>query len=64
MGRGQCREGIRGTSIKDTWTKPRGRVEVGEGGCFIWGVVEGWGENADNCNGITIRILKKLSVSL
>ena len=35
---------------KDTWTKPRGRVEVGEGGGFGWGGVEGWGENADNCN--------------
>ena len=33
-----------------TWTKPRGRVEVGEGGGFGWGGVEGWGENADNCN--------------
>ena len=30
----------------DTWTKPRGRVEVGEGGGFGWGGVEGWGENA------------------
>ena len=27
-----------------------GRVEVGEGGGFGWGGVEGWGENADNCN--------------
>ena len=25
-------EGITGTTIKDTWTKPRGRVEVGEVG--------------------------------
>ena len=32
--------------IKDTWTKSRGRVEVGEGGGFGWGGVEGWGENA------------------
>ena len=30
--------------------KSRGRVEVGEGGGFGWGRVEGWGENADNCN--------------
>ena len=37
-------------TIKDTWTKSRGRVEVGEGGGFGWGGVEGWGENADNCN--------------
>ena len=26
-----------GTTIKDTWTKSRGRVEVGEGGGFSWG---------------------------
>ena len=39
-----------GTTIKDTWTKSRGRVEAGEGGGFGWGGVEGWGENADNCN--------------
>ena len=37
-------------TIKDTWTKPRGRVEVGEGGGFSWGGVEGWGEKAYNCN--------------
>ena len=36
--------------IKDTWTKSRGRVEVGEGGGFHWGGVEGWGEKAYNCN--------------
>ena len=35
--------------IKDTWTKSRGRVEVGEG----------WGEKAHNCNLITIQNLKK-----
>ena len=36
--------------MKDTWTKPRGRVEAREGGEFGWGggaVGEG---NADNCN--------------
>ena len=43
-------EGITGTAIKDTWTKSRGRVEVGEGGGFSWGGVEGWGEKAYNCN--------------
>ena len=43
-------EGFSGTTIKDTWTKPRGRVEAGEGGGFGWGGVERWGENADNCN--------------
>ena len=32
MGRGQWGEGITGTTVKDTWTKSRGRVEVGEGG--------------------------------
>ena len=39
-----------GTTIKDTWTKPRGRVEVGEAGGFSWGGMEGWGEKAYNCN--------------
>ena len=34
----------------DTWTKSRGRVEVGERGGVGWGGVEGWGEDADNCN--------------
>ena len=47
---GQWEEGITGTTIKDTWTKPRGRVEVGEGGGFTWGGVEGWGEKAYICN--------------
>ena len=28
----------------------RGRVDVGEGGGFSWGGVEGWGEKAHNCN--------------
>ena len=49
-GQGQWEEGITGTTIKDTWTKPRGRVEVGEGGGFTWGGVEGWGVKAYNCN--------------
>ena len=48
VGRGQWREGVTGTTIKDTWTKSRGRV--GEGGGFSWGWVEGWGEKAYNCN--------------
>ena len=43
-------EAFSGTTIKDIWTKSTGRVEVGEGGGFGWGGVEGWGENADNCN--------------
>ena len=42
--------GRRVFTIKDTWTKPRGSVEAGEGGGFGWGGVEGWGENADECN--------------
>ena len=32
---------------------------MGEVGGFGWGGVEGRGENADNCNRITIKILKK-----
>ena len=39
-----------GATIKDTRTKARGSIEVGEGGGIGWGGVEGWGENADNCN--------------
>ena len=50
MGRGQGGEGILGTTIKYTWTKSRGRVEVRKGGGTGWGGVEGWGENADNCD--------------
>ena len=41
-GKGQWGEGFSGTTIKDTWTKPRGRMEAGEGGGFGWGGVEGW----------------------
>ena len=54
--------GSTGASIKDTKTKSRGRVEIGEGGGTGWGGVEGWGENADNCNRIKIKnkkIIKK-----
>ena len=50
MGRGQWREVFIGTTIKDTWKKPRGKVEAGKGGGFGWGGVEGWRENADNYN--------------
>ena len=61
VGRGQWGEGITGTTIKDTWTKSRGRVEAREDtGGFGWGGVEGWGENADNCNWITITFFKKV----
>ena len=37
MRREQWGEGFSGTTIKDTWTKPRRRVEAGEGGGFGWG---------------------------
>ena len=30
-------EEFSGTTIKDTWTKPRGKVEAREGGGFGWG---------------------------
>ena len=51
MGRGQWGERITGTTtIRDTWTKSRGRVEVGKEGGFSWDGVEGWGEKAYNCN--------------
>ena len=49
-GRGQWGEGFSGPTVKDTWTKPRGRVEAREGGGIGWGGEEGWGENADNYN--------------
>ena len=48
MGREEWGEGFSGTTIKDTWSKSRGRVEAGAGGGCGWGGVEGWGENADN----------------
>ena len=50
MGRRSWGEGSLGATIMDTRTKSKGRVEVGEGGGTGWGRVEGWGENADNCN--------------
>ena len=34
VGGEQWEEQFSGTTIKGTWTKPRGRVEVGEGGGF------------------------------
>ena len=34
-------EGFLGTTIKDTWTKPRGRVETREGEGLGWG----WGKS-------------------
>ena len=50
MGRGQWGEEFTGTTVKDTWSKLRVRVEAAEGGEFCWGGLEGWEENADNCN--------------
>ena len=50
--------------LMGTWAKSKGRVEMGEGGGFGWGGVEGWGENADNCNGITINFLKIILIKL
>ena len=50
MGSGYWGEGFTGATIKDTWTKSRGKVEAGKGGGIGWGGVKGWGENADNCN--------------
>ena len=35
--RGQCGEVFIGTTIKDTWIRSRGRVEVVEGGGLGWG---------------------------
>ena len=37
QGSREWEEGISGTTIKDTWTKPRGKVEAREGGGFGWG---------------------------
>ena len=44
------RRGIIGTNIKDTWTKSRERVDVGEDVGFRCGGVEGLGEKAHNSN--------------
>ena len=41
MGKGQWGEGFSGTSNKGHKTKPRGRLEAGEGGGFGWGGVGG-----------------------
>ena len=50
IARGEWGEGSIGATIKDTRTKSKGRVEVGEEGRTGWGGEEGGGENADNCN--------------
>ena len=45
MGRGVYRNYYKGHM-----DKIKGEGEGGEGGGFGWGGVEGWGENAVNCN--------------
>ena len=45
MGRGVFRNYYKGHM-----DKTKGEDGGGEGGGFGWGGVEGWGENADNCN--------------
>ena len=45
VGRGDYRNYYKGHM-----DKVNGRVDVGEGGGFSWGGVEGWGEKAYNCN--------------
>ena len=41
MRSGQWGDGFSGTIIMGTWTKSRGRVEVGEGGGLGWGGGDG-----------------------
>ena len=50
MGKGKVGRRDIGPTIKATWTKSRGRADVGEGGRFSWGRLEGWGKEAYNCN--------------
>ena len=45
MGKGDYRNYYKGHM-----DKIKGRVELGEGGGFGWGGVEGWEEKAYNCN--------------
>ena len=45
MGRGDYRNYYKGHM-----DKIKGEMEVGEGGGFSWGGVDGWGEKAYNCN--------------
>ena len=40
-------EGFSGTTIKDTWTKPKGdKIKCRKWGCL--GLGEWWGENGNN----------------
>ena len=46
--KGEKWEGFSGTSIKDTWTKPKGvgsRLDGGDG----WGGGQWWSKSGDNC---------------
>ena len=45
---GEKEEAFSGTTIKDTWTKPRG-LGSGEGYADGWGGAEWWGEIGDSC---------------
>ena len=45
---GESREGVSGTTIKDTGAKPRGVAKSGEGVEDGWGRGNGEG-NAENC---------------
>ena len=45
MRRGDYRNYYKGHM--DRWGR---RAEIGKGGGFGWGGVEGWGERAHNCN--------------
>ena len=47
------RERFSGTSIKNTWTKPKGHRIKGE----RWGWL-GKGENGDNCTRTTVKKIK------
>ena len=44
VGGGDCRNYCEGPMDR------MGEVEMGEGGEFSWGGLEGWGEKAYNCN--------------
>ena len=48
MGAGTVGRGDYRNYYKGHMDKTKG--EVGEGGRFTWGGVEGWGEKAYNCN--------------
>ena len=53
------RKGLYRNYYKGHMDKIKGRMEVGDGGGFDWGGVEGCGEKANNCDWITIKIKKK-----